>query len=173
MDPNVNQPQVRSVDVELLKDLELVSSKVFPLPGATFNRNNHTDSRVHLQNAATGIPITDKITLYEHIATVRHTKTDTFFVAFRQTMDCLLLEQQDLTKFPEWLMKSANKKTELSVHIYQVKVIGGLPVFPSKLSHMNSHEDWLKQIDDNKTFETVAHFLLKNNAISIDMFEKM
>lgn len=169
---NTIKGPVKNVDMEFMRDLELVSSKVFPLPGSTFNRNNYTDPRVHVQNTVDAMQ-SDKITLYEHIATVRHTKTDMFYVAFRQTMDCLFMEQKDVTKYPEWLMKSSQKQTELSIYIYQVKMINGLHVFPSKIANLNSHEDWLKQIEDVRVFETVANFLLKNDAITIQMFEKM
>lgn len=164
--------QTREVSSEFVRNLELISSNIFPLPGATFNKGNHSDPRIKL------LPSTiekgnDKITLYEHVATIRDKKTDTFYVAFRQTMDCLFLEQKDLNKFPEWLMKSQVKTTELSVHIYQVIERNGKHVFPKDIPTLRTHEDWLKPITDEAIFEAVAHFLLKQPAVNIEMFKKI
>ena len=167
----MSQVPGRTINPEFLSKLELVSDKIFPLPGASVMRGNYLDPRIRNWNIP-GLSNGEKVCLYEHIATVRHQPSDTFFVAFRQTMDCLLIEQKDPDKYPEWLMKSEAKKTELSIHIYQVRMINGIHVMPKNLVHMNSHEDWLQEIPDAQIFETVATFLLKNDAVNIASFKR-
>lgn len=164
--------KTKEVSSEFVRNLELVSSNIFPLPGATFDKGNYSDPRIKLLPSSLG-PDSNKITLYEHVATIRDKKTDRFYVAFRQTMDCLFLEQRDINKFPEWLMKSQVKNTELSVHIYQVIERNGKHLFPRSIPNLRTHEDWLKPILDQTIFESVAHFLLKQPSVSIEMFKKV
>jgi hypothetical protein len=163
----MNNLKTRDVDPEFVRNLELVSSKIYPLHGATFDRGNHSDPRVK------DIPLlhNNKITLYEHIATIRHRSTDKFFVAFRQTMDCLYLEQRDLGKYPEWLMKSEAKTTELSIHIYQVRERNGIPIFPKDIPNASTHEDWLEEIKNGAVFDALSYFLLRQPDIKIEMFK--
>lgn len=164
------QPQ-RQINIEFLQGLELVSNKVYPLPGATFERPSDVDPRLHLQ--VTLAPT--KLTMLEHIATVRHIKTGKFFVSFRQTKDAQLMEQSDPIKYPEWLMKDPVKNTELKIYIYAVKELNGKPIVPSKLKHINSHEDWLHHIGEGPAwlFDTLAYFLLTRKVISQEMYGKI
>lgn len=154
----------QSVNNELLAQLELTSTKVYPLPGATLRRvTNDADPRLtHLQ----GTPQGDKVTFYEHVATIRDKKTGTFFVAFRETMDALLARQSDTQKFPEWLMKHPAKKTELRVFIHQVTKHPSDPT-------VETHQDWLAEIGDESAFSTLAYFLLKAEIISEQMYRSM
>ena len=163
----------RKVNQEWLAGLEIVSNKVHPLPGAVGSRAQAPDVRLSglgrtlftPGQASVGPKDSDQICYYEHVATVRHKATDRFFVAFRETMDALLARQQDQEKFPEWLMKNQVKKTELSIHIYQVKC--------KPFAMMASHEDWLEHVDDPCVFDTLAFYLLQSGMISEQMFRSL
>lgn len=161
---------MRNVSQEILAHLHLEDNKVRPLPGGSGRRVTSTpDSRLgHLQGN-----IGDEVTFYEHVATVRfkdpggNTRKDIFFVAFRQTMDALLLEQSDPEKYPEWLMKDPVKKTELRTYIYR------MARHPKQVAVMHSFEDWLDHVADPMTFDTVAYFLLHNKIISEEMYGRI
>ena len=169
----MSQPALKNriVNQEFLDGLELISNRVYPLPGATFERRGGTDPRLSKLTPMTGITVSDKVTFYDHVATVRHRPTNRLFVAFRQTKDALLIEQSDLKKYPEWLMKSDVKNTELKTHIYTVKVRNGLPVMPTPMTA--THEDWLEHIADVWVFDSVCLFLLRNHIISEEMYGKL
>lgn len=164
---------VRNVNNEFLAGLEVVSNKIYPLPGATGERIGDCDSRLTQLRIMSNIPRTSKICYYEHIATVRDRKTNKFFVAFRQTMDALLEEFKDPTKYPEWLMKSDMKRAELKTYIYMVKERDGQPLLPRNIPIIRTHEDWLEHVTLEWAFDTLAYYLMKNSVISLDMYTKM
>jgi hypothetical protein len=167
---------VRPVNHEVLSRLTLEDATIRPLPGASGRRpQGEPDSRLsHLVQPQVGLgeALPDEVTFYEHLATVRYknplsSSDDQFFVAFRQTMDALLLEQSDKALYPEHVMKSDVKKTELKIYIYAVKCA------PRQVPILRSHEDWLVHIADPVLFDTIAHFLLKNQIISEEMYGKL
>ena len=149
----------RSVNVEFLAGLELVSNKVFPLPGGVGRRQNPTAYDPRLTHLSGLTPVGEEVIYYEHIATVRHKATNQFFVAFKETMDAFLARSTDLQKYPEWLMKQPNKQAEREIHIYLVTRT------PQSVPIMRSHEDWLAHIADIGTFDTLAYFLARNDVI--------
>ena len=160
----------RPVNEAILNQLTLVDDRIYPLPGATYPRQGPRDPR--LKQLASNDPHlsikdSDKICFYEHIATIRDESNRRMFVAFRETMDALLAQQQDPELFPEWLMKHPAKKTELSIYIYLVKK------HPRDVPNMKSHEDWLEYIPDELLQDTLAFFLLQNDVISEAMYGKM
>lgn len=156
----------RPLNEELLAGLELVSNKVHPLAGATGRRlENKVDDR--LSGLKNQTPVGDEVTYYEHIATVRHQPTNTFFVSFRETMDAFLARQQDAAKYPEWLMKSPEKQAERMVYIYSVKC------HPKSVPVMRSHEDWLSHIADVTTFDTLAYFLYRQGVIDQKVYSTL
>ena len=172
--PQQYRDPVRSINAEFLSDLEVVSNKIYPLPGATFDRPTIADPRVNLK--VSNVPQSNKITYFEHIATIRHKSTNRFFVAFRETMDALYARQQDTTKYPAWLMDSPQKKTELKTYIYAVRESSpGVPLVPSQMPKITNHEDWLVHIGDGPEwiFDTISYFLLKNNVIDSNMYGSM
>lgn len=157
MNKPIPQPESQ-VNSDWVAGLELIDSKVYPLAGAMIVRPGSVDSRLSKRQPmiaggeSVGPKHSDKICYYEHVATAAHRPTGMYFVAFRQTMDALLLEQQNPEKFPEWLMKDPRKQTELSIHIYRVK--------SKPTNHMTSHEDWLEEIGEAWVFDSVSYFLL-------------
>jgi hypothetical protein len=161
---------VRNVNPEILSRLTIEDTQVRPLAGATGRRpSGAPDPRLTQLRPIVGGASSDEVTFYEHVATVRYKDAsgDRFFVAFRQTMDALFLEQQDPEKYPEWLMKHPVKKTELSVYIYAVtRHWKEVPV-------LRSHEDWLAHIADPVIFDTLAYFLLSRGVISEDMYGRI
>ena len=149
---------VRNLNPEVLANLELVDNRVYPLPGGTGRRwTNEVDSR--LSSLAGTTPVGDVVTFYEAIASVRDKRTKTFYVAFRETVDAQLARESDLTKYPEWLMKSNEKQRERLIHIYMVMK------HPKDVPIMRSHEDWLAPIGDPAVFDAVWHFLSQNNVV--------
>lgn len=164
------KPPIRNINREILSRLTLEDNKVYPLQGAVGVRTGEIDARLSQLKPMTGVTIDDKIVYYEHVATIRYNEggnKDRFFVAFRQTMDALLLEQSDPEKYPEWMMKHPVKKTELSIYIYMVTR------HPKQVPVLRSHEDWLAHIADPVLFDTLAHFLLSKNVITEEMYGRI
>jgi hypothetical protein len=155
---------VRPINNELLGNLELVSTKVYPLPGAT-GRRQEAQADARLSGLKDLTAIGDVVTYYEHIATVRDKKTSAFFVAFRETMDAFLARQPDRAKYPEWLMKSPEKQAERKIHIYMVK---GQPT-----AAMRSHEEWLSHIEDLGVFDVLSYFLHRQGVIDTAVYSTL
>lgn len=165
---------VRQVNQEFLHGLEVLSNKEFPLPGARCQGGERDPRFSHLD------PGTAEMTLFNHVATVRHRQSGTMYVAFKKTMDALHLEQQDPTKYPVWLMDSSVKKTELDVFIHMVKdqyskspstVLGDRRI--TDVTAQTRVDRWLQEITLPWVFDTIAYFLLKNHIITEEMYGKI
>ncbi len=150
---------VRSIEPELFSRLELVSTHVMPLAGGSGPRiNSIPDPRLpHLQGKSNNL-----ITYYEHIATIKDTKTGVFYVAFRETPDALFARSQDLEKYPEWLMKTKEKINECRIFIYKVYK------HPKQVGVLTSFEQWLTPIEQPSVFDTIVCFLGKNNVLTLE-----
>ncbi len=165
---------VRNVNQEFLHGLEVLSNREFPLPGARCKGGDRDPRFSHLESG------TGEALLFQHLATIRHKTSGVLFVAFRKTLDALHLEQTDKAKYPEWLMDSNVKKTELSTYIHSVK-----PPYdknPNAVLKDRSITDvtartrvdkWLQEITVPWVFDTVAYFLLKNKIITEEMYGKI
>jgi hypothetical protein len=153
---------VRNLNPEVLGNLELVDTRVYPLQGGTGRRwTNEIDPRhVHLIKTGT-TPVGDDVTFYEHIASIRDKRSQTFYVAFRETADAQYAREKDLKKFPKWVMDLDQKQAERLVHIYMVMK------HPSQVAVMRSHEDWLAPIGDPAVFDACWHFLAKHNVVKM------
>lgn len=158
---------VRPINREFLLGLELLDTKMYPLPGATGRRQDPTQADPRLSGLKDTTLPGEEITYYEAIASVRHKPTSTFFVVFRETMDAFLARQKDTGKFPEWLMKSPEKQTERNIYIYFVKC------HPKTVPILRSHEDWLGPIDNEVTFDTLAYFLHQQNVIDAKIYSSL
>src|SRR5690242_11597149 len=108
MPEKVLKDPVRSINQEFLLGLEVMSTKIYPLPGGQCRGGQIDPRHKHLPSGEASV------NMFDHLATVRHRASNMWFVAFRQTMDALHFEQRDPTKYPSWLMDSDVKKTELS-----------------------------------------------------------
>ena len=149
---------VRNLNLEVLSNLEMVDTRVYPLPGGKGRRwINEIDPRLTNLIKTGATPKGDDVVFYEHIASVRDKRTKVFYIAFRETADAQLARERDPIKYPEWLMKSPEKQRERMVFIYVVMK------HPKDIPIMRSHEDWLSQITDVATFDAVWHFLAQNN----------
>jgi hypothetical protein len=155
---------VRPVSSEILSRLELVSDHISPLLGGT-GRRLYADPDPRLSKLQD--PTGDKVSYYEHIASVRDKGTDKFYVAFRETADALLARSQDFRKYPEWLMKTTQKHKERMIFIYHVYR------HPSKVPILRSHEDWLRPIaaDETLLWDTLVFFLSKSGVITPDQMQ--
>jgi hypothetical protein len=157
----------RPVNEEFLQGLMLIDQRIYPLQGAVYPRQGLRDPRLKTiisNDPSLNVKDSDTVCFYEHIATIKHAPTKTYFVAFRETMDALLAQQSDPDLFPEWLMKHPAKKTELSVFIYRVKC------HPTSIPNLKSHEDWLDYVSDPLIQDTLAFFLLNNEVINQEMY---
>jgi hypothetical protein len=149
---------VRSLNLEVLSNLEMVDIRVYPLPGGKGRRwTNEIDPRLSSLVKTGSTPIGEDVVFYEHIASVRDKRTKTFYIAFRETADAQLASERDLVKYPEWLMKSNEKQRERMIFIYLVMK------HPKDIPIMRSHEDWLAPIADAAIFDAVWHFLAQNH----------
>ena len=59
----------------------------------------------------------DRVSFYEAIAAVRHKKTLAIYVIFRETIDALMSQQKDRTRYPKWLMDHPAKRAERRFYI--------------------------------------------------------
>lgn len=170
-DHNYKHP-VRNINNEILSRLSLEDNRIRPLPGGTGRRlSSQLDSRLPYLQPNVGLTSSpgEEVCFYEHVATIRYRDPrgpmhDKFFVAFRQTMDALLAEQQNTNLYPEHVMKSDVKKTELKTYIYSVHTL------PRKVKIMHNFEDWLVHVVDVPTFDTLAYFLLKSGIFTVEMY---
>jgi hypothetical protein len=147
----------KDINLEVLSSLELVETRIYPLPGGTGRRwTNEIDARL---SKAGLTPVGDVVTFYEHIATVRDKRTKTFYVSFRETVDAQLAREKDPTLYPEWLMKSKEKQRERLIHIYMVMK------HPSTVPIIRSQDDWLATIPNDSVFDALWYFLSQNNVV--------
>lgn len=160
MSAPVLRDPVRNLNPEVLANLEVVDTRVYPLPGATGRRwSNEVDSRLSNLLKTGGTPVGDNICYFEHIATVRDKRSKVFYVAFRETADAQLTRESDPIKYPEWLMKSKEKQDERLIYINVVTK------HPKDIPIIRSQADWLSDIADPATFDAIWHFLAKNNIV--------
>ena len=162
---------VRNVDMVFMAHLELLEREVRPLPGSFVHRKNVdprlTGLKVMMTSAgALGPREGDEICLYETVAMLRHRPSGDVYLAFRQTIDQLMLEQTDPVRFPKWLMEHPVKRTELKIHIARVK---SKPVG-------KDDRGWLEFLPDTQAgvriFDSIAQFLLKRQVITEAMYGK-
>ena len=159
----------RQVRPEFIQGLEFVSTKVYPLPGAVFDRSGDRDPRLTIA-AVSGMPENNKVCYYEHIATIRHRQTGVMYVVFRETMDALLAQQQDPVKFPKWLMDDPVKHTDRSIYIHITKPDAAQLIRSGRIS---THQDWLDAIAEPWIFDSVAYMLLTQKTITETMYRNI
>lgn len=169
---------IRTVSTQMLawlSDLEVLDVGPYPLPGGMERRTFDVDPRLKLnpmyvggQNV--GPKSTDKVTYYEHVATMHHGRGGYTFVAFRMTMDALLASQKDPVRFPAWLMKDPIKQTELRVFFAVMKAA------PRK--DMGSIYEWLAPIEDAFPgaevwmYDALSYFLMSKRVFQQGFFKK-
>jgi hypothetical protein len=167
----MSQPTLASkgVNVAWLGQLEILEVQTYPLPGASVRRGTtfDVDPRLHVESPLS----TDVLTFYEHVAAVRHKPSGRIYVAYRETMDTLLLRQQDPQKYPAWLLQHPVKQTELET------VFREAYANPKRLKEMYGQQEiwfhrWLRYIEEDWVHETLSYFLLSNNFVKQQMFAK-
>jgi len=81
-------------------------------------------------------------------------------------MDAILIQQQDPIKYPKWLHDSAVKQAERSVYIHMAK-----PNARRLLAAgVSNHQEWLDEITNEKTYNSIALFLLKAGLFTEQMY---
>jgi hypothetical protein len=143
---NLNELLVgRKINQEFLSQLEITRDDKFPLPGAI--TKNYGDSRINLvSNIAKP---SDETVLCEHLATIRHKGTGRLFIVYRDTVDALFMESQDVIKYPKWLMEDPRKQNERSIRINEML----------RAPSDKYDRDWLGGDLDDQTYDTLAYFL--------------
>ena len=145
---NVNELLAgRKIDQEFLSNLEITDDRRYSMPGAI--AKNPGDPRINL--VSTVAKPSDEVVLAEHIATIRHRSSARVFVVYRDTVDALFLESQDLKKYPKWLMDDPRKQNERSIRINEM-------LRPPQDKYDRS---WLGDLDD-RTYDTLAYFVYLN-----------
>ena len=134
----------RKIDQEFLYNLEVTDERRYPMPGAV--SRNFGDPRINL--SSTVARPTNEVILAEHVATIRHKSNGRIFIVYRDTIDALFMESQDLIKCPKWLMDDPRKQNERSIHINEML----------RAPKDKYDRDWLERVDD-KTYDTLAYFL--------------
>lgn len=143
---NINDLLVgRKINQEFLYNLEVTRDDRFPLPGAVCR--NQGDSRINLvSNIAKA---SNETILCEHLATIRHRSSNRVFIVYRDTVDALFMESQDLIKFPKWLMDDPRKQEERSIRINEM-------LRPPTDKY---DRDWLSDTLTDVEYDTLAYFL--------------
>ena len=154
----------KQVNLEFIQGLEVMENEVYPLQGATGERQSR-DSRLSTFVGA-GLSQGSTVCYYEHMTTVRHTPTGTYYIVFRETKDAQLAQQSDPIKYPKWLMNHPVKDDERSVYIHMAK-----PNAQALLRKgVSSIADWLDEIPNAQTFNDISWFLLKSGIFTEKMY---
>ncbi len=171
--PQLSKLASRQVDTAFADALEVVSNKVYDLPGAAFQRSGERDSRLgatlYLGAAAAGPATADRVCFYEHVATERHRGTGVMYVLFRETKDAQLAQQQDPVKYPAWLMFHPVKDTERKIFVHAAKPDA---VERIRAGRVATIADWLDPIEDDAVFDSIVWFLFRANIITEQMYGK-
>jgi hypothetical protein len=84
------------------------------------------------------------------ILDIVHGLTGRRFIVYRDTVDALFAESQDLKKFPSWLMRNPEKLNERSFHINEM------------VAPPNDVGTWLAEIKDEGTYDALVLFWYSN-----------
>lgn len=151
--------------------LEVVDTEQYPLPGGSQQRHWDPDPRLVHLNRSTTRKNSDRVTYYEHVATIRHKKDGLVFICFRETMDALLAKQKDPAKFPAWLMAHPVKQTERGVFFAIVK-------HPPTANTADIYE-WLTSLDDfgkalkcdvTWMYDVLSWYLIRRGVVQQDFY---
>jgi hypothetical protein len=135
----------RKIDQEFLSNLEITRDDRFPMPGAI--TKNPGDPRINL--ASTVAHASAELVLAEHLATIRHRSSGRIFIVYRDTIDALFLESQDVKKYPKWLMEDPRKQQERSIRINEML----------RPPRDRNDRGWLGAELSDKVYDTLAYFI--------------
>lgn len=135
----------RKIDQEFLSNLEITRDDRFPMPGAI--TKNQGDPRINLSsNVARS---SNELVLAEHLSTIRHKSSGRIFIVYRDTVDALFLESQDVKKYPKWLMEDPRKQQERSIRINEML----------RPPRDKNDRGWLGGELSDKVYDTLAYFI--------------
>jgi hypothetical protein len=160
---------VRPVDFNYASMLEVLERESRPMPGAWIERKEVdarlSQAKVMLMGGHNiGPKNHDKVNIYELLCMLRHRPTGQIFAVFRESMDYLMQQQTDPVKYPEWLIKSPVKRTELRIHVAKV------------LRKPQDKDDWRwlefldEGVDANRVFDAIAWYLRTKGIIGEAMY---
>lgn len=138
----------RKIDHEFLSKLVIIDQAPYKnsaMPGAIV-KNPGPDPRLHFQSSIA--KPNDELVLAERLATIGHKGDGRRFIIYRDTVDALMLESQDLQKYPKWLMDDPRKQNERSIRINEM-VRAPIDKYD---------RGWLGDITET-TYDTLAYFL--------------
>lgn len=146
------------ISLELISQMELINVEKKPLPGS-YTRRKELDPRLSGLSSL-NTKESDEVVLYEHVATIK--MGNDLYIAFRETMDCLLNRQDDTNRFPEWLMKSDLKKAELKIHLSKVL----------RRPADKYDNGWLEFIDNDMLFNSICYFLVQRKVLGPEVLKE-
>ena len=167
MPPLPDKLASRHVNSEYLQDLEVLENQVYPLQGASGPRSTR-DPRLQMFVGAPMAKLNelDMVCYYEHMTTLRHKKTGTLYVIFRETRDAQMAQQNDPVKYPKWLMDHAVKDDERAIYIHIAKP-NAVQLLKKGVSNIG---EWLDPISEPWQFDAIAYFLLKSGLWTEKMY---
>lgn len=133
----------RTIDQEFLSQLEITDERRYPMPGAI--TKNPGDPRIHVKPS-------DEVVLAEHLATIKHKSSGRIFIVYRDTMDALFMESQDLSKYPKWLMDDPRKQEERAIRINEM-------LRPPRDKY---DRNWLADGLGDKIWDTLVYFVYQH-----------
>lgn len=157
----------RGVNFDFLSGLQLIEVHDPPvaLPGSTVSRLWTPDARLAVADAKS----TDLVTYYEYHAACRHKQTLLIYVVFRETVDALFARQQDLLRYPKWLMEHPAKQAERKFFIH--RACGNPKELSKRLGTGEMWvERWLAPIDDDALFESLVYYMVGNHIGQREMY---
>ena len=135
----------RKIDQEFLAQLEIIDDRRYPMPGAV--TKNPGDPRINVSTNTTRS--SDEVVLAEHLATIRHRSSGRVFQIYRDTVDALFLESQDVKQYPKWLLEDPRKQNERSIRINEM-------LRPPTDKY---DRGWLGDVLEDRIYDTLAYFL--------------
>jgi len=135
----------RNINQEFLSHLEVTDERVYPMPGAI--TRNPGDPRINLSSNVA--KPSNELVMAEHLATIKHRPSGRIFQVYRDTIDALYMESQDLKKYPKWLMEDPRKQNERSIRINEM-------LRPPKDKY---DRGWLAGDLDDELYDTLAFFV--------------
>lgn len=154
----------KPVNNEFMQGLVVEENQIYPLQGATGVRPGRDPRLVTYVGA--NMSTSNMICYYEHMTTISHKPTGTYYIIFRETKDAQLVQQADPVKYPKWLMNHPVKDDERSVFIHIAKP-NAVALLKKGVSTIG---DWLDEITNPTTFNTLALFALNSGCMTEKMY---
>lgn len=143
-----NKLSSRQINQEFMSGLEIRDQAPYKdprMPGSII-KSYGIDPRIGtISNISQ--PLEETI-LAERLATLIHKPSGRVFIVYQDTIDALYLENQDLIKYPKWLMEEKRKQNERSIRINEM----------IRAPKDKYDREWLKEIPESD-YDTIVYYL--------------